>query len=72
MDLWLPGGDGGGGKDMEIGVSRCKLLYIGYINNKVLLHSTGNFSQYPAINHMQKKMIWFISLCCTAEIKTTL
>ena len=28
---------GGGRKDWEFGMSRCKLLYIGWINNKVLL-----------------------------------
>ena len=28
-----------------------KLLHIGQINNKVLLHSTGNYSQYPVIHH---------------------
>ena len=33
---------GGGRKDWESGVSRCKQLYIGWINNKVLLYSTGN------------------------------
>ena len=27
----------GGGMELEAGVSRCKLLYIGWINNKVLL-----------------------------------
>ena len=31
-----------GGKDWEFGVSRCKLLYIGWITNKDLLYSTGN------------------------------
>ena len=30
-------GRGGGGKDWEFGVSRCKLLHIGWINGKVLL-----------------------------------
>ena len=34
------GGGGGGGKEWEFGISRCKLLYIGWINNKVLLYST--------------------------------
>ena len=24
-DLWLPGGGAGGGKDWEVGISRCKL-----------------------------------------------
>ena len=26
----------------ESGTSRCKLVYVGWINNKVLLYSTGN------------------------------
>jgi len=26
----------------EVGIGRCKLLYIGWINNKHLLYSTGN------------------------------
>ena len=37
----------GRGTDWEFGISRCKLLYIGWINNKVLLYSTGNSIQYP-------------------------
>ena len=37
------GGGGGGGKDWEFRISRCKLLYIGWISNKVLLYSTGNY-----------------------------
>ena len=32
----------------------CTLLNIGWINNKVLLHSTGNYIQYPVINHNGK------------------
>ena len=38
------------GKDWEFGMSRCKLLFIGWINNKVLLYNTGNYIQYPVIN----------------------
>ena len=54
-DLWLPTGRvGGRGRDWELGISRCKLLYIGWINNKVLLYSTGNYFQYPVINHSGK------------------
>ena len=30
-------GGGGGGKDWEFGISRYKLIYIKWINNKVLL-----------------------------------
>ena len=37
----------GGGEDWELGISRCKLVYIGWINNKVLLYSTGYYIQYP-------------------------
>ena len=32
----------GGGMEWEGGVSKCKLLYIEWINNKVLLYSTEN------------------------------
>ena len=39
----------GGGMEWEVGVSRCELLYIEWINNKVLLYSTGNYIQYPVI-----------------------
>ena len=42
------------GMDWESGVSRCKLLYIEQINSEVLLYSTGNYIQYPAINRNGK------------------
>ena len=44
-----------GGMEWEVGISRCKLLYIGWINNKVLLYSTGNYIQYSVINHNGKE-----------------
>ena len=40
----------GGGTDWEFRISRCKLLYIAWINSKVQLYSTGNYIQYPVIN----------------------
>ena len=40
--------------EWEFGVSRCKLLYIGWIN-KVPLYSTGDYTQYPVINHKGKE-----------------
>ena len=46
----VKGEGGGGGMESEIGVSRCKLLYMEWINNKVLLYSTQNYIQYPMIN----------------------
>jgi len=59
--------------DWEFGVSRYKLLYIGWINNKALLYSTGNYIQYLLINHngneYKKEYVSVTeSLCCTAEI----
>ena len=66
-----------GGEDWEFGISRCKLLYIDWINNKVLLYSTGNYSQYSVINHngkeYEKEYVYITeSLCCKAEINTIL
>ena len=34
---------GGGWMEWEFGISRCKLSYTEWINNKVLLYSTGNY-----------------------------
>ena len=49
-------GDGGGeGMEWEFGISRCKLLHIGWINNNLLLYSTGNYIQYPVINRNGKE-----------------
>ena len=36
----------GRGKEEEFGISRCKLVYITWIDNQVLLHRTGNHIQY--------------------------
>ena len=41
--------------DWEFGVSRFKLLYIEWINDKVLLYSSGNYIQYPVIKHKGKE-----------------
>ena len=49
---WLPRGRRDwGGMDWEFGITRCKLLYIEWIKNEVLLYSTGNYIQYPVITH---------------------
>ena len=50
----------GGGEVGEFGVSRCKLLYTEWVNNKVLLYSTENYIQYPVIN--QEKNIYIYIL----------
>ena len=65
-----------GGREMgwEFGLGRCKLLYLEWINNKALMYSTGNYTQYPVINHngkeYKKRMYIYIfeSLCCTAKV----
>ena len=69
------GAEDGRGKDWEFETSRCKLSYIGWINNKTLLYITGNYIQYPVINHNGKeyeKEYIYESLCCTPETNTTL
>ena len=45
----------GRGKDWEFGISRCKLLYIEWINNKVLLYSTGNYIQDLVVTYNGKE-----------------
>ena len=41
----------GEGREWEFGVIRCNYLYIKWINNKVLLCSTGNYVHYPVRDH---------------------
>ena len=55
IDWWLPSGRGRRGFDWEFEISRCKLVYIEWINNKVLLCSTGSYIQYPVVNHSGKE-----------------
>ena len=65
--------------EKEDGVSRCKLLYIEWINSKFLPYSTGNYIQYSMINQNGKnileKNVYICrteSLYYTAETYTTL
>ena len=74
---WLSRGKAG--VDWKSGVSRCKLLYIGWINNKVLPQRTANYVQYPLIKRNGKeheKQCIYISitdsLCCTTEVNRPL
>ena len=58
----------GRGMEWAFGVGRCKLLHLEWINNKVLLYSTGNYVQYPVMNHSgkeYKKMIRTSQKCAT-------
>ena len=76
--MWLPvWSEGWGEKVWEFGISRYKPLYMGWISNKILPNSTGNYIQYPMINHNGKeyeKIFLYIteSPCCTAEINIAL
>ena len=53
-------GDGGvrGGSVGSLGLADAILLYIGWINNRVLHYSTGNYVQYPVINHNGKEYVY--------------
>ena len=42
---------GRSGMDWEFGVSRCKLLHLGWISKKVLQYSTGNYIQSLGTGH---------------------
>ena len=46
-------------------VSRCKLLPLEWINNKVLQYSTGNYIQSPGIDHVGKhyKKSIYVYIC---------
>ena len=66
--MWLPRGMAvGGGMDWEFGISRCKLLYREWIN-KVLLCNTGNYIQYPVINHNGKEYEKNVYTCITESL----
>ena len=44
------------GRDgLGVQISRCKVLYIEWVSNKVLLCSTGNYIQYPVLSHNEKQ-----------------
>ena len=72
------GEEGRGGMYWEFGVSRCKLLHIEWINNKILLYSTENYIQCRMIKHNGKEYIKKDYICiteslfCIAVINTTL
>ena len=48
------GRQGAVGWERKLGVSRCKLLHLEMIKNKVLLYSTGSYIQFPEIDHYGK------------------
>ena len=65
----------GGGINWEIGMDIYTLLYIKEVNNKDLLYSTGNYTQYLVVTYNGKEYIYIYiteSLRCTPETNTTL
>ena len=65
----LPGGLGEA-RTGRLGLTVCRLFYIGWINNKVLLYTTGNYIQYLVTNHNEKEHICINkSLCCRTAFK---
>ena len=62
------------GKYWEFGISRCKLVYIEWIN-KALWYSTGNYIYYPGINHNgeeYEKDLYVYCCCCYLIAKSGL
>ena len=47
-------GGGGSGMEWDLRVSRCKLLHLEWINNEILLYSTGNYIRSLGIDHDEK------------------
>ena len=52
------GGRGWGRDGLGVGISRCKVLYIGWINHKVLLYNTGHYIQYCVLSHNREEYIY--------------
>ena len=59
-----------------VGISSHKPLYREWIDNRVLLYSTRNYTQYPVINYNGKEFfkayVYSESLCCITESSITL
>ena len=49
------------GMGRVFGISRCKLLYIGWINNNAQQHNTESYIKYPVINHNENYI--YIHIC---------
>ena len=65
------------GMDWEFGISRCKLLHIKWVGNRVLLYNTGTYVQNSVISHSgkeyEKGYLYtgiMESLCYSAKINT--
>ena len=57
----------------ESGIRKCKILYVKWINNKVLLITKGNYIQYSVTDHNGKKNEnnVYINMCITGSLSFT-
>jgi len=46
-----------GGTEWEVGVSRCKLLHVEWMDGRVLPRSTENYVQCPVMDHNGKRIL---------------
>ena len=51
------GEEDGEGMEWDFGISRCKLVYTGWMKNKVVLQSTGDSIQYLEINPIKNNIL---------------
>ena len=65
MDWWLPRGREVGQDGSGSLILADTNLYTGWINNKVLLYSTGNYIKYPVIDYNGKE---YVKECIYAHI----
>jgi len=55
--------------DWEFGADRCKLFYLEWISNKVLIYNSGDYIQYSVINYNGKEYKIRIYICvCLTEL----
>ena len=72
-DFGLPRGREGEGWTVSLGLTDANCLHLKWINNKVLMYSTGNYTQHPVINHNGKEYFLkmhicvYLSLCCKSD-----
>ena len=50
-------GGKGEGYNENMVLPNVNYYYVDWINNKILLYSTGNYIQVPVINHTRKKLM---------------
>jgi len=64
----------GRGLDWELGISRYKLVYMEWINNKALLYSTGGGNgkplQHPCLENSMDRGAWWATVPGVAKNRT--